>query len=173
VSAELAQIAEISRVASAAGLAVWLRGGWAMDFHLGEVTRPHSDVDWFAWASDAPALVALLAPLGYVPVAGPPLGLQRDLAKDGVDHNVALLARSGGRIVVPAGPYAGKPWPDGMLDGPAATLHGVTCAIVAVRAQIEIKEQLPVWVPGLARRPKDAADAARLRASITPAEPAS
>jgi hypothetical protein len=166
VSRQLAQIAEISAAATAARLALWLRGGWAMDFHLGEITRPHTDVDWFAWAFDAPALVALLGPLGYVPVAGPPPELQRDLAKDGVDHNIALLTRSGARIVVPAGPYAGEPWPDGMLDGPSATLHGVTCAIVAVRAQIEIKEQMPVWVPGLAHRPKDATDVARLRASI-------
>ncbi|MCW2505099.1 MAG: aminoglycoside adenylyltransferase [Actinomycetia bacterium] len=166
MSRQLAQIAEISAAATAARLALWLRGGWAMDFHLGEITRPHTDVDWFAWAFDAPALVALLGPLGYVPVAGPPPELQRDLAKDGVDHNIALLTRSGARIVVPAGPYAGEPWPDGMLDGPPATLHGVTCAIVAVRAQIEIKEQMPVWVPGLAHRPKDATDVARLRASI-------
>jgi Aminoglycoside-2''-adenylyltransferase len=31
------------------GVQVWLRGGWAMDFFLGQVTRDHVDIDWEAW----------------------------------------------------------------------------------------------------------------------------
>lgn len=39
---------------------VWLRGGWAMAFYLGKVTRRHEDVDWFAWLKDLPTLVDVL-----------------------------------------------------------------------------------------------------------------
>lgn len=46
---KLEAIAEVT----ALDIAVRLRGGWAMDFFLGYVTRPHRDVDWFAWSSDA------------------------------------------------------------------------------------------------------------------------
>lgn len=53
---QLSAIAEVT----ALGIDVWLRGGWAMDFFLGRVTRPHRDVDWFAWSSDAVRLAAAL-----------------------------------------------------------------------------------------------------------------
>ena len=50
---QLRQIAEIAEEAARLGVAVWLRGGWAMDFFLGHTTRDHEDIDWFAWAGDA------------------------------------------------------------------------------------------------------------------------
>jgi hypothetical protein len=37
---------------------------------------------------------------------------------------------------------------------------------VSAAAQIEIKEMMPVWVPGMRRRAKDAEDIARLRAAL-------
>ncbi len=49
---QLTAIAEIAGM----GFDVRLRGGWAMDFTLGEVTRDHIDIDWFAWADDADRL---------------------------------------------------------------------------------------------------------------------
>ena len=61
---QLAAIREVLQITGAAGIAVWLRGGWAMDFHLGEVTRPHMDVDWYCWRADADPLAALLAARG-------------------------------------------------------------------------------------------------------------
>ncbi|MEU8218449.1 hypothetical protein AB0C47_22125 [Micromonospora taraxaci] len=45
------QLASIVEVVGAAGVPVWLSGGWAMDFQLGAVTRPHVDVDWYRWAA--------------------------------------------------------------------------------------------------------------------------
>ena len=65
-------IAELLTSAERVGLDLWLRGGWAMDFFLGEFTRPHGDVDWFAWVQDVDRLTDLLLGLGYVSVDGPP-----------------------------------------------------------------------------------------------------
>jgi hypothetical protein len=42
----------------------------------------------------------------------------------------------------------------------------VACPVISPAAQIEIKQMMPVWVPGRPRRPKDAADIARLRAAL-------
>ncbi|MFF4898183.1 nucleotidyltransferase domain-containing protein [Streptomyces sp. NPDC001068] len=39
---------ETVEIAKALGVEVWLRGGWAVDFFIGEVTRDHADIDWFA-----------------------------------------------------------------------------------------------------------------------------
>ncbi|MFF7972996.1 nucleotidyltransferase domain-containing protein [Streptomyces sp. NPDC007905] len=56
-------------------LALRLRGGWAMDVFLGEVTRDHGDIDWFAWARDAAVLADVLTRPGHTPVPGPPSDL--------------------------------------------------------------------------------------------------
>ncbi|GAB1824226.1 hypothetical protein HerbRD11066_73900 [Herbidospora sp. RD11066] len=152
-------IAEIAEM----GFEVRLRGGWAMDFALGEVTRDHIDIDWFAWAHDADRLEAALVERGFVPQPGPPRDQQRDLARDGVEVSFALLAPD---LTVAGGPYRGAAWPAGLFDAPMGRLGALTCPIIGVAAQIEIKEMMPVWVPGLPRREKDVSDLALLRMHV-------
>ena len=43
-----------------AGIAYWLFGGWAVDFHAGRITRLHDDVDIAVWLEDVPRIVELL-----------------------------------------------------------------------------------------------------------------
>ncbi|MEU6864872.1 aminoglycoside adenylyltransferase [Streptomyces sp. NPDC046876] len=164
---QLRLIADTVEAAGAAGTQVWLRGGWAMDFFLGGPTRDHEDVDWFTWAADAPRLAAELLRRGHEPLPGPPPDQQLDFVRSGVESQFALLDRDrAGRVVVAGGPWAGEPWPDGMLDAPPASVGAVRCPIVSPAAQIEIKRMTPVWLPGLPRRPKDAEDIARLEAAL-------
>ncbi|MER6394402.1 aminoglycoside adenylyltransferase [Streptomyces sp. NPDC001523] len=164
---QLRLIAEILQVAAALRVEVWLRGGWAMDFFLGEVTRDHEDIDWFAWTADAGALAEGLLTRGCQPVPGPPPDLQLDFAKDGLDNGFTLLDRDvTGRVVVAGGPWAGAPWPEGMLDAGPGRIAGLRCPIVSPRAQIEIKRMMPVWDPSRPRRTKDAEDIARLEAAL-------
>lgn len=164
---QLRLIGEVAALAAELGAEVWLRGGWAMDFYLGEVTRDHSDIDWFAWTGDAASLGAALGRRGYQAVPGLPPGQQLDLVKDGEDVSLNLLRRdSGGRVVVGGGPYAGSPWPQDMLDPHHGRIGELTCPIISPRAQIEIKEMMPVWVAGAPRRAKDAEDLTRLRAAL-------
>ncbi|MGW4499409.1 nucleotidyltransferase domain-containing protein [Micromonospora sp. NPDC004336] len=161
---QLDSIAELTEAASAAGVEVWLRGGWAMDFLLGEVTRPHVDVDWYCWAADARRLAELLHARGWRPDPTMPVDLQLDLLRDGVEVSVAYLARDpAGRVVVGAGPWAGTALPDGMLAGPPGRIGPLTVPVISVAAQIEFKEMFPVWMPDRPRRAKDTADLARLR----------
>ncbi|MEU3527449.1 aminoglycoside adenylyltransferase [Streptomyces sp. NPDC038707] len=164
---QLALIAEVLTAAEAAGIPLWLRGGWAMDFFLGEVTRDHGDIDWFAGARDAPALAALLVRLGHTPVPGPPAGLQLDFAKDGLDSSFTLIDRdAAGRVTVAGGPWAGTPWPDGLLGTEPGRIGALRAPIVDPRVQIEIKRMMPVWDPSRPRRAKDADDIARLEAAL-------
>ncbi|HEY4024196.1 MAG TPA: hypothetical protein VGM75_36310, partial [Pseudonocardiaceae bacterium] len=91
--------------------------------------------------------------------------VQYDVVKDGEDLQFALLARdSDGAPVVAGGPYAGEPWPVDLLDAEPGRIGEQQCPIISPRAQIEIKRMMPVWVPGMARRAKDAEDIARLEA---------
>lgn len=148
-----AAIAEVCTL----GVEVWLRGGWAMDFWLGEPTRDHEDIDWFAWSGDAERLRTLLVARGYEVLRAD--DQQLDLVRDGEELSFALVARDAatGRVTVAGGPWAGSPWPDGMLE---------PVVLGRLAAQIEIKRMMPVWVPGHPRRRKDAEDVARLEAAL-------
>ncbi|WP_431878058.1 nucleotidyltransferase domain-containing protein [Micromonospora marina] len=166
VGRQLGAIREVVDVAGGAGIDVWLRGGWAMDFHLGDVTRPHVDVDWYCWRDDAATLAERLGTLGWRPDPRMPARLQLDLLRDDVELSFAYLDRDAdGRVVVGAGPWAGTPLPDGMLTGPPGRIGTLAAPVISVEAQIEFKEMFPVWMPERPRRAKDAADLARLRAS--------
>jgi lincosamide nucleotidyltransferase A/C/D/E len=50
---------------AAAGIDVWLDGGWAVDAALGEQTRPHKDLDIILQVSDLPRLQQVLDALGF------------------------------------------------------------------------------------------------------------
>lgn len=172
VRRQLAVIAEVVEVAGGLGAEVWLRGGWAMDFLLGRVTRDHADVDWFAWAADAGRLGPALIARGHRAVPGPPPEQQLDLVRDGVESSFAWLGRAAdGTVVVAGGPYAGAPWIDGMLEGGAGRIGELSCPVIGAEAQIEIKRMMPVWVPRLPRRRKDEEDIARLRAALAASRP--
>lgn len=146
---------------------VWLRGGWAMDFFLGEVSRDHADVDWFAWARDAAVIRSALVGAGWQQVGDAPVQQQLDVIRNDHEMSFGWLARDDAdQVVVAGGPWAGEPWPAGMLDGVLARIGEVSCRVINPSAQIEIKQMMPVWVPGRPRRAKDAQDVARLTAAL-------
>ncbi len=61
-----ADVVDVVQTLEAAGVPVWLDGGWAIDGLVGEQTREHNDLDLaLDWTSLRAAAVALEA-LGYV-----------------------------------------------------------------------------------------------------------
>lgn len=165
---QLQLIAETNEIAQSLGADVWLRGGWAMDFYLGELTRDHEDIDWFAWISDAAKLTTELLRRGYRPLPGPPTDQQLDFAKDELEASFALLNKDqAGQVVIAGGPWGGEPWPEaGMLHPRPGRLDGVQSKILSPRAQVEIKKMMPIWVPGRSRRQKDVDDIARIETAL-------
>jgi lincosamide nucleotidyltransferase A/C/D/E len=59
------QAAELAASASAAGIRLWLMGGWGIDALLGQETRSHHDLDVLVSAGDLPALHDLLRQQGF------------------------------------------------------------------------------------------------------------
>ncbi|WP_079036495.1 nucleotidyltransferase domain-containing protein [Streptomyces silaceus] len=164
---QLRLITEVMDVAEAHGISVWLRGGWAMDFFLGEITRDHEDIDWFLWDSGAGALTDALPARGYEATGASPPEQQLDYVKDGLESSFTLLSRdAAGQAEVAGGPWAGTAWPEAMPGTTPGRLAGLTCPIVGPRGQIDIKRLTPQWVPGMPRRAKDAEDIARLEAAL-------
>lgn len=161
---QIAAISECVSAAGEAGIDLWLRGGWAVDFLIGRLSRPHEDVDFYLRAVDVDGLPELLGARGYTDVTTAPREQQRDFEREGVELSFALVRElDDGRVVVAGGPYADSEWPTGMLDGPIGELAGIRCAVISVAAQIEIKEMTPVWIPGRPRRQKDLDDIDLLR----------
>ncbi|WP_269440264.1 nucleotidyltransferase domain-containing protein [Arthrobacter sp. zg-Y750] len=168
VQAQLSAITEVLHAAKTLGIEIWLRGGWAMDFYLGQVTRDHEDIDWFVWQKDLPGISGLLISRDWVDLARHPLDQQRDLFRDGVELGFAPLARTDcGDVVVGGGPFMGEPWPKNMIvNSLFGELEGIRCPIISPESQIEIKRMMPVWVPGFRRRDKDILDIARLESAL-------
>ena len=161
-------IAEIVRGARHRGITVWLRGGWAMDFTLGQWTRPHEDVDVFVATESLDALARLLIAEGGVEVGNSPRDQQRDLRCGGVEVGIApVTTGTYGLPVVGGGPWEGAAYPADMLSGAReCSLAGVRATAISPRSQIEIKQMMPEWVPTMRRRAKDLTDIARLRAFL-------
>jgi len=129
---QLELIHEFTRLAAETGNDCWLRGGWALDFLLGRVTRAHEDIDLFIWADTAPRLLPKLKEKGYEEVGGPPPEQQRNLTKDGEEFHVTLLEENELGVVTAGGRWAHLPWPKGMLEGPIGQIGDVRCRGAAV-----------------------------------------
>src|SRR5687768_16625509 len=65
---QVSLIGELARLLGEAHVRFWLRGGWALDFHAGHVTRPHKDVDLVTWSRHRRRLRRLLETNGYTTV---------------------------------------------------------------------------------------------------------
>jgi hypothetical protein len=166
---QFALLQEIMTLCATRAIPIWVRGGWAVDFALGQITREHEDIDLFAWASDAKRMTEALEQAGFRPQDGPPPEQQRDFIKDEESIQVALVdLNDAGEVIVAGGPWAGSPWPPGMLGTDRGEIGEMNYPIVNPLVQIEVKEQYSVWRPDLPRKAKHASDIARLRERFTP-----
>ena len=64
-SRQLLALARVNELLDGAGIAYWLFGGWAVDFHAGSVTRAHDDVDIAVWLEDVTRISQLLQEDGW------------------------------------------------------------------------------------------------------------
>jgi hypothetical protein len=60
VKEQLSALADVGELLGRSGFDYWLFGGWAVDFHLGTVTREHDDIDLAVRLHDAEAVGLLL-----------------------------------------------------------------------------------------------------------------
>ncbi|MDQ7876370.1 amino acid transporter [Microbacterium sp. QXD-8] len=63
---EGSQVVDLFRAFAAAGLRVWLAGGWAVDAIVGRQTRAHDDMDVAVDIRDLPSFLELLGERGFV-----------------------------------------------------------------------------------------------------------
>lgn len=161
---QLALIEEMTRALDAADVPFWLRGGWALDFLVGRITRDHADIDVLAHAHDAERVSAVLESFEYAPVAGPLPERQRNFKKAGEKLHVALLETDqSGELFLAT--FRDLSWPRGTLLHPRGRIGDLSPPIISPEAQLWAKDELRRFL-GDPERAHDAADIELLRAFV-------
>jgi hypothetical protein len=160
ISEQLAAIGELDHLLTQHRLPYWLFGGWAVDFHVGRVTREHADVDIAVWLGDRSRLAALLRDAAW--------SHQPEVGEDGytcyyrrgVRLEIAFLARdASGDIYTPLEAGRGE-WPHDSFGTAVAQLSGVHACLVS-RESLVIDKSVARSDPETSA--KDRSDVANLR----------
>jgi hypothetical protein len=159
-SLQLAALADVTGLLGDEGIEYWLFGGWGVDFHRGELTREHDDVDLAVWLAEAPRIAGLLAGGGWAHVPSPDDNGGTGYARGGVRLELTFLVRDDdGGVAIPlrTGRVA---WLDDARDADVRELDGVRARVVTLDALARSKSNSRDDAPDAA---KDEADAAVLR----------
>ena len=57
---QLSALAQTHELFTGSGIDYWLFGGWAVDFHVGSITRHHDDIDVAVWLGDQDRVARIL-----------------------------------------------------------------------------------------------------------------
>ncbi len=133
-SRQLAALRDVDRLLAATRLEYWLFGGWAVDFYVGRITRPHSDVDIAVWLDDVPRIIDLLTDHGWRHAPYPDedggTGYERDDIRLELTY---LMRRDDGHVVIPLREREAT-WPKGAFGSDCRELEGVRARLVSLDA---------------------------------------
>ena len=130
---QLAALGEVDARLRDAGTEYWLFGGWAVDFHVGSVTRPHDDVDIAVWLADVPRIAELLEADGWRHAPDPDEDGGTGYERDGVRLELTYLVREGDAVFTPMRDGRGT-WSEEALGTDVAELQGVQARVVGLEA---------------------------------------
>ncbi|MFE9693770.1 nucleotidyltransferase domain-containing protein [Micromonospora sp. NPDC005806] len=127
---------------AAAGLRVWVAGGWAVDAVVGRRTRPHGDLDLAFDATQQVPLLALLDRLGFVTTVDW-LPVRAELtAPDGrkVDLHPVAFRPDGSGVQAGLDGASFRYAPDGFAAG---SIAGRPVPCLSVAQQLRFREGYP------------------------------
>ena len=141
----------------------WLFGGWGVDFLVGRVTRPHSDIDFIVWRRDIGRIRGLFGALGYRERSGGDAAAFRaDFDTDAGLLSMVYIERNERGDIVTPGIFAPFPWPEDAFRH-EGSLEGVRLPVISALEQLLTKEAYFGQATGKPLRLKDEHDAALLR----------
>jgi aminoglycoside-2''-adenylyltransferase len=157
---QLRLIHELTTVLHEARIPHWLFGGWGVDFLVGEITRPHHDIDLIVWLRDAPAFRDLLAWHGYNELSSP--------SGPELDARFCKQSQLLEVMFIHEREEGGTYWSHWRLpSGSLAARHGrvgdILCPIVSPQTLLDCKEACLLQENEPSEREKHAQDIARLR----------
>ncbi len=160
-TAQLRAIGELTADLEQAGIRCWMMGGWAMDFHLGRISRPHSDVDLAVHRTDRDALADVVARRGFTTTGGDDVAGVELFSGPGVRLEITYVAvGDDGRLFTPG--FEHWPYPPGVLGDDRASFRGLEVPVMSVAGLLDTKQNWQREV-GEVPRPHDLADVELLR----------
>jgi hypothetical protein len=162
--AQLELLRELEDVLGRARMRFWLRGGWALDFLLGRITRAHADIDVVTWLRHKRRLRELLRSRQFHELPSPNPQTQAIFTKDGQELSILFVTRLGGNVVVPG--FESWPFAPGSFGDVFRTLHAITCRVLPAKTLIHEKERHSDW-SGRSLRAQDR-ESLRLLRELTP-----
>lgn len=157
--AQLAVLDQVGRLLAPVSVRWWLRGGWAIDFLVGSITRPHADLDLVLWTRHRRrAQQALLAADCQLVRE---TARQVDRSSQGQELSLVFLTRREDGTIVTDGIPAWT-WRSDALSRRRYRLHGISARVVNAQQLLDEKQG---YARGTGRppRPKDLASMALLR----------
>ena len=131
-AAQQAMLVALAVTLDAAPVRYWLMGGWAVDAHLGRITRRHSDIDLAVSLADRDALTEALRMHGLVSVPGAePAGEFFDGGPCRVEITY-LTETASGEVVTPG--FEHWPYLAGALQAHPVRIHGVDVPVLSIAA---------------------------------------
>jgi Uncharacterised nucleotidyltransferase len=131
---QLAVLDQLHHLLEREGIEYWLFGGWAVDFHVGLVTRPHEDIDLAVWLDDFPRIAALLAAQGWVQVRDHEVDGSVSYEREPVRVELAFLRRDErGEIYTPLRDGRAG-WADGAFERDVGQCSGVSANVISLSA---------------------------------------
>ena len=168
---QLSIISEVHELLEAASIPHWLDGGWGLDFLLGRVGRPNSDIDWLIWKSDAAKVGKLLEAQGYrsQKVRHPEEHIGFWRFEQYVSFTLNEI-NSGGKTVT-SGRWRDWPYPEGAFSGEPGRIGALVCPIVSAEAQLDVRENFHKHPAGAPLREIDHRAITELRKLIAQNKP--
>jgi hypothetical protein len=145
---QLELLSEITSLCVANKIDVWLRGGWAIDFLLGKVTREHSDIDLVSLIQFNSQIEKILTDAGYSSI--PVSELQTDYVKGNVDISFVFVIKSDDGMVIANG-FPDWQWRSDSLQFDSLSLQGISVKVLSPQQLLEEKE---VYESGTGRKPR-------------------
>jgi hypothetical protein len=154
--ATLDSLAELFALLEQAGFQFWLAGGWAVDFHAGTVTRPHTDVDLVVHLADKDKLYALLLDVGFNVIDDSDPDAEMIYQRGNFKVDLSFIVELDNGTVVSPG-WEHWPWPPSAFSSGTQQLSGVSCHVVSASTLLTSKRDHETQV-GDEPRPRDLAD---------------
>ena len=141
---QLALLRELAVLLDRARVRFWLRGGWALDYHAGRITRDHGDIDLVARFRQRTRIRKLLEENGYRVVRLTALA-SIQFSKRGQDVGLAFIWTDEMARTVTRGreswlAHRGLRWPDDAFRNRYYTLRGIACRAMSVESLLGEKE---------------------------------
>jgi hypothetical protein len=127
---QLEALADVGSLLEQGPFDYWLFGGWAVDFHVGAITRDHGDIDLAVWAGEAEAIRSALISSGWKHKPEPDEDGGTGYERDGIRVELTYLVGGGSDGVFIPLRERNVLWSDRPLRDDVLELGGVRARVV-------------------------------------------